>query len=165
MGNGWEWLGNGWGVSNLCAPLRGHSLRGHSLRGLSPDDKKGSVSNMGEALWAFNQNREAPGVGPFYYKKGGFIIKTPKIALFRKRGRLLTKKSRRRECLRSGAHRLDNPNHFPTIPNHFLYILIGFMYKSIYFIEFPINFLCFGIILALFTWSGQRRTNQPLKHP
>ena len=28
MGNGWEWLGNGWGVSNLCAPLRGIPGRG-----------------------------------------------------------------------------------------------------------------------------------------
>ena len=23
MGNCWEWLGNGWGISNLCAPSRG----------------------------------------------------------------------------------------------------------------------------------------------
>ena len=32
------------------------------------------------------------GVGPFYYKKGGFIIKTHQNALFRKKGRLLRKK-------------------------------------------------------------------------
>ena len=34
---------------------------------------------------------EAPGVGPFYYKKGGFIKKTNKNALFMKRGPLLAK--------------------------------------------------------------------------
>ena len=28
VGNGWEWLGNGWGISNLCAPLRGIPGRG-----------------------------------------------------------------------------------------------------------------------------------------
>ena len=87
------------------------------------------------------------GVGPFYYKKGGFIIKTPKKALLRKRGQLLRKRKRPLPGMpRLGAHRLDTPpNHFPTIPNHFLYILIGFIYKSIYCIEIPINWL----ILAL----------------
>ena len=32
MGNCWEWLGNGWGVSNLCAPLRGIPGRGFFFR-------------------------------------------------------------------------------------------------------------------------------------
>ena len=31
IGNGWKRLGNGWGVSNLCAPSRGIPGRGPSF--------------------------------------------------------------------------------------------------------------------------------------
>ena len=67
-----------------------------------------------------------------------------------KRCRLLREKKRPLPGMpRSGAHRLDTPNYFPTISINFPYILIGVIYKSIYFIDFPINFLIFLIELTL----------------
>ena len=87
------------------------------------------------------------------YKKGGFIIKTPKKQLCKKRGRLLTKKSPRREC--PGAEHIGwiHPNHFPTIPNHFLYMLMGFVYIYIYiYISIYFNGFCIKSLICVSFW-------------
>ena len=51
--------------------------------------------------------------GPFYYKKGGFIIKTSKNALFMKRGRLLTKKAPGGNA--PGAEHIGSPCGLPVV--------------------------------------------------
>ena len=87
------------------------------------------------------QPSEAPGVGPFYYKKEGFIIQNKQKGTFYEKGPTFDeKKSPCQEC--PGAEHIGwiHPNHSPTIPKHFLYSLIDFMYKSIYIYIYSIEF-------------------------
>ena len=63
---------------------------------------------------SFFWNVKIKRVGPFYYKKDCFIIKTNKNALFMKRGRLLIKKKPLPGMPRSAAHKLDTPQPFPN---------------------------------------------------
>ena len=82
------------------------------------------------------QPSEAPGVEHFYYKKGGFIIKTSKKAIFKKRGRLWAKKKCPcQEC--PGAEHIGwifpTISHpFPTILYIVPFILMDFQYISLF---------------------------------
>ena len=100
------------------------------------------------------------GVGPFYYKKGGFIIKIQKMHFLWK-GSDLTKKKALPGMPRSGAHRLDIAQQFS---NHFPFILIGFIYKSIYLIDFPyISLFPYNFSLN-FAYFGSSQKHSCSKH-
>ena len=69
-----------------------------------------------------------------------------------KRGRLLRKKKPLPGMPRSGAHRLDNPNHFPSIPT-ILYIIPIILMDFPYISLFPnICSLIFGVFLLILAY-------------
>ena len=90
------------------------------------------------------QPRGAPGVGPFYYKRGRLYHTNNKKTHLYEKGPTFERKKALARNARLGAHMMDTPqpfpNHFPSIVYINQFILMDFPSISIYLFDFQLFF-------------------------